>query len=83
MSTRADVFSASAAAALEKAREYRDLAEYARRSQSGHKHGATEPTRYRHFCMAATLAFEARAETEDRIAALYNAAARSWPKAAP
>jgi hypothetical protein len=75
----ADVFSASAAQALRKAIEYRRLAEYARCSQSGHKHGATEPSRYRHFCMAATLAFEARAETEDRVAALYNAAAREWP----
>ncbi len=71
----ADVFTASAAEARKKAREYRRVAEYARCKQSGHDAGATSETRYRWFCVAAVLAFELRAEAEERIAAMYEAGA--------
>jgi hypothetical protein len=83
VSAKDDVFTASAAEARKRAREYRRTAEYARLSQSGHKHGAKEPTRYRQFCMAAVLAHEERAATEDRVAELYEEAASAWPKVAP
>lgn len=71
-----NVWSASADDARRAARKHRDAANRERRIRSGVIHGAVNETRFRQYIMACVLAAEMRAETERRIAAMFEAGER-------
>lgn len=66
-----NVWSASADDARRAARKHRATADRERRIRSGVIHGAVKETRFRQYVLACALAAEMRAETERRIAAMF------------
>lgn len=71
-----NVWSASADDARRTARKHRATAERERHIRSGVVHGAIKETRFRQYVMACVLAAEMRAETERRIAAMFEVGER-------